>query len=170
MATVKLVGADDGTANGWGGANYAIYIKFQAILSGTLTELKVKTQGNENVKVAVYDDNAGSPGNLLENKTVALVGADFHTIPGWSVPITSGSYYWLGINSDVGNTGAYSSGGIMKTISATYATWTWPDPWANGSHGDSAWIYMLAGWGIPVVVVGNKTAHMAAKLMVRGIL
>ena len=144
--TQKLIGADDQTQDGYGGGGIVNLQRFQAVQSGTMTEFKFKTTTSKEFKVAVYSDSGGSPDALLESKT-ETVTAGFATISGWSVPITSGAYYWLAICiAPDANVGYKLSGGARKYRAATYSTWTWPNPWTAAVTSDAI-LVICAGWG-----------------------
>ncbi len=147
VAQDKLIGADDGTPSAYSGGNYALIERFQAIESGTMTEFKIRVAASQSLKLSVYSDSAGSPATLLGSVTDSVVGAGFHTIGGFSIPIVKDTYYWLGVNSSNNSgVGYFLSGGVRKYKPASYGAWTWPNPWSGGFTDDQ--IHMIAaGWG-----------------------
>ena len=64
-----LLGAesdDSGSTNH--NKDYLYLSKFVAVASGNVELIKIKSAANGNVMVAIYADNAGSPGSLLNSK------------------------------------------------------------------------------------------------------
>lgn len=152
MATVKLIGADDGT-----GVNIsseaAIFARFQAITSGRITEFKVKFNVSGQCKVAIYADSSSYPGARLSyNDTAQNVSSGWNTLSIPELDVTSGTYYWLAVA--VWTPGFYhigeASGGTIKVKSGVTSGWTWPDPADAGMPGYSYLMYD-AGWGILVL-------------------
>ena len=151
MATEKLIGADDVSFDDDIGANYISTIRFQATATGKVTEFRLKADGNANVKVAIYADNAGEPGDrLAKNDTGQAVVDGWNTLTlEANLDITSGTYYWLAINSDAAHVGCHTTTGVLRYKAATYAGFTWPDPAGTG-YGSATTLYgILAGWGTP---------------------
>jgi hypothetical protein len=123
---------------------YTWAARYQAATSGTITSVQVhsdRTYGEVDplpISLGVYADSSGAPGVLLGS---AVVGS--HTTVGWieatglSVDITSGSYYWIGVDPEVGPFD------ISLEIGGSTVPW-WqtdddhpeglPDPW-SGSTG-----------------------------------
>jgi hypothetical protein len=81
--------------------NLAFAIRVTATNAGTLTDLCMWNSGMSfaNMKMALYDDNAGAPGNLIASTAVfALTNtAGAMVIPVTSVAIVPGDYYLAGI-------------------------------------------------------------------------
>jgi hypothetical protein len=146
MAT-KLIGADD-ASGGNEGANYFLLTRFQAVASGPMSEFRVKSNANGNVKCALYQDNAGEPGALITamNTGQAVTAGGWNTLNFTSTSITSGTYYWLAICFDTGGAVQYISGGTWRGKSATYSTFTFPDP-AGSGFSSGAYTDLEAGWG-----------------------
>jgi hypothetical protein len=76
-------------------------------------------------------------------------------VSGWnditiaSKPVVKDNYYWLSYNSDVKIGYYYSSGGTLRYKTATYSSFTFPDPAGSGFTSLSS-NGLLAGWGFAV--------------------
>jgi hypothetical protein len=96
------------------------------------------------MKVAIYADNNGVPGNLL-------VGSNEITNPpsGWVTftlstgqPITAGTYYWLAVWANVSYTPkSQTTGGTARYITRTYGTWPSPLSGTRGPYTSKESIY-----------------------------
>jgi hypothetical protein len=146
--TIKLVGADDATASLSLGAGYMSLTRFQAAATGNMNTFKVKSDRSASVKVAIYSETAGQPGNLLRAvNTGTPIVAGWNDITIASTPVTAGTYYWLAINSDTTiNCAASSLSGTLKYKAAPYAGFTFPNPAGTGYSTASSIICLLAGW------------------------
>lgn len=153
MATGKLIGADDVNDDQDITSNYISMTRFQAATTGTITEFRLKASGNANVKVAIYADNSGEPGSrLAKNDTGQAVVSGWNTLTlEASIVITSGTYYWLAINSDATHIGSHFATGAVRYKAATYSGFTWPDPSGTGYSSATTVYGLLAGWGIKVL-------------------
>jgi len=145
---VKLIGADDVTADSGNYTNYFILSQFTAVASGNMTEFRVKCQASGNLKVAIYADNSNQPGALITAmNTGQAVVSGWNTLSFTSTPIVSGTKYWLAFISDYNNSVGYktSAGWLRKYTAATYSTFSFPDP--AGSLTDASGYYEIeAGW------------------------
>jgi hypothetical protein len=143
--TVKLLGANDLTADGHGGAEYQILNRFQAEATGTMNEFKVKCNGNGTVTYAVYSDNAGSPSARLAQQTSAQnVVSGWNTMAVSDVSIVEDSYYWLAIYCNSGNVFGYqTSGGTRKY---KFGESSFADPFNNTGFSDDSLLVIMAGW------------------------
>jgi hypothetical protein len=151
----KLIGADDGTIVGTESANYMWGCKFTASATGTCNEVRIKVDGNCNVKVAVYANNAGEPGARLAKQDTSTA-----CVTGWNIipfetsfEIVNGTDYWLFENHDVKHFGYYSETRQSRYKAATYSTFTFPDPAGTGFSSYTAEGGYLAGWGTTVAPV-----------------
>ena len=150
MADVKLLGNGDLSWNDTQSPGYFELERFQAVKSGTLKSIRVYFYGSNGVgvKVAIYSDNSGSPNALLASGS-AKCNAGWNTISVSDVAIVSGTYYWLG---HVFQPDKYSwiyaktSGGTALYKTATYSSFTFPNPAGTGFTNDT-WTFAHAGWG-----------------------
>ena len=82
-------------------ANYAFAIKVTAASAGTLTDICAWNAGLStlNMKMAVYDDNSGVPGNLIASTASFNVTSTSGVLtePVTPVAIVPGNYYLVGI-------------------------------------------------------------------------
>lgn len=92
---IKAIGTTSaGTANFSTG--FVRYNKFTADFSTSVTSMKVYCAVNSNVRVAIYADNAGTPGTLLnESASVAITAGDWRSVTIPTTSIVSGTVYWL---------------------------------------------------------------------------
>lgn len=161
---IKLVGADDISGSNES-SNYFLLSRFQAVASGTMNEFRVKCNANGNVKCAIYADSAGEPGALITamNTGQAVTAGAWRTLNFTSTSITSGTYYWLAICIDTnGAVQAYNvgSGNQQRYKSATYSTFTFPDP-AGSGFGSANWYDLVAGWESVVAKTSSDTGSGA---------
>ena len=149
MADIKLVGNGDLSWNSGQSDYYVELERFQAVASGVLKSIRVYSGNACAVKVAIYADSSGSPGALL-----AAVNTATSCVNGWNtinisdVTILSGSYYWLAHTqqSGTGRVQGKNSGGNCKYTTATFSTFTFPDP-AGSGYASESYTWALAGWG-----------------------
>ena len=165
--TYKLIGADDGDIDGSHAGGYFILIKFAAVSSGELSEIRVKCSDSGNLKVAIYADNAGEPGTRL-----AKLDTSTAVVAGWntlalesSVAVVSGTSYWLAFISDAQSVGYDITTGDRRLKAATYATFAFPDPAGSGFDTYTTTIPFIAGWGFTALqAVGGGSLSIAASL------
>jgi len=145
----KMVGADDAAATLPLGAGSFSLTRFQAAATGNTVTFKIKSSAPANVKVAIYADNAGEPGALINSvNTGTPITAGWNSIAIASTAVTSGNFYWLAINSDTQiNCAASSLGGTIRYKVAAYSGFAFPNPAGTGFSQSSGIIALLAGWG-----------------------
>ena len=92
--TIKLLGNESGTPLTSSCLDYFRLHRFQADLSGVVSQINIYVIGSGYVKVALYADSAGEPGARLakQDTTTAVVA-------GWNLitleapcPVVSGTY------------------------------------------------------------------------------
>ncbi|MFH1226846.1 MAG: hypothetical protein V1701_02945 [Planctomycetota bacterium] len=134
------------------GANYLYLTDAVCTDSGIVTKLKVKTGAAGNVRVGLYDNNAGAPNNLLA-QAVTVAAGDWVTVPITPVPVTAGTTYWLAFCSDTA--GATRSGPQLGRITKykAYAYGVLPNP-AGGGYTNSADTQRCLDAYIDIVVGG----------------
>jgi hypothetical protein len=146
----KVIGADDITATENNAGGYLFLDKWTAAASGNVQTIKIKCGASGNVKVAMYADNGGSPGALLNavNTSTAVVSG-WNEIPFPSTAVTQGTVYWLASISNAFCIGYKSqSGSVQKYKPATFSTFTFPNP-ADTDFWDYAGYNIMAGWSTP---------------------
>jgi hypothetical protein len=147
-APQKLIGVDAGApSTGAYPLNYFFLYRFQAVDTGNVVIFRIKTSGSGNVKVAIYADSAGAPGARLSAvNTSTPVTAGWNNIIITSTHVVTGNYYWLAYNSDAAIGYYQSTGGTLRYKTATYSTFSFPDPAGTGFSSLSS-NGLLAGWG-----------------------
>jgi hypothetical protein len=141
--------------------DYVLMLRFQAVASGNITKIKFKAGENGTIKVAVYADNSGEPGALLNAvNTATSVTADTESvITIASTPVTSGTYYWLAFSEDAGQRYYYTGSGYgtRRYKAITYSGYSFPDPAGSGYTGDTYDVY-IAGESEPVITSADNGA------------
>jgi len=143
----KLIGEDDHSCDATVGQDYIWADKFTASVTGVMDQFRIKVNGAGNVKVAVYADDAGEPGALLNAVNAGqAVTAGWNTISFPSTQLTSGTGYWLAFITDAKITCRYTSGGKVKRYKAqAYAGYSFEDPAPDMSNMDG-YPDLTAGW------------------------
>ena len=158
LADTQLLGTAETSAT-YGGANYVSAARFQATWTGTMTTLKIYFGATCNVKTAVYDDSGGLPLNRLGTVTQAIGGTGWQSVTGYTVAITSGSYYWLCVISDTNvSLGYKATGGTRRYLAATYGTYAYPNPWSDTGYTGDAVLMEMAGFSTAVVPTVTTSA------------
>lgn len=143
--TIKLLGDASLTSSATGLANYKHYSKFTATESGTMSEYRIKGIGSGNVKGALYADNAGSPGTLLNVFTSTGITTGDNVIVFPDSTIVSGTSYWLAFNQSAD----YLVGMIASGGTDWYKNEAYESDFASNPTGLSYLPYtmIIAGWG-----------------------
>jgi len=144
----KLIGANDAVATGYAAANYLLLDRFAAIASGTVSQIRVKCTTSGNVKVALYTDNEGSPGTLINaNNTGASVVAGWNNISLPATGVTSGTFYWIAYNSSPACVGymPFPGGAILYRV-FSYSN-DFPASAGTGFTNSPGYHSIIAGWG-----------------------
>lgn len=143
----KLIGEDDETSENTVFQDYIWADKFTASVTGVMDQFRIKVDGSGNVKVAVYADDAGEPGALLNAVNAGqAVTAGWNTISFPSTQLTSGTDYWLAFITDVRITCRYTSAGKVKRYKVqAYAGYSFEDPAPDMSNMDG-YPDIIAGW------------------------
>lgn len=161
MATVILVGTN---SNGTGSmqSDYVTYSKFTAVATGTVTEFKVYSLANGNCKVAIYDDNAGEPGDKItgNDSSQAVTLNQWNTLVIADTPVVENTVYWLGVINSVegADSWLYNVGGVRRYKVATYSTFTWPSSAGTGFSSTADYDEALAGWGTTVITLELRSS------------
>jgi hypothetical protein len=147
--STKLIGADDATTGTNIGTNNAVWNKWAAISTGSVTQIRVKCNNSGNVKVAIYTDSSGNPGALLNAVNASTpVSAGWNNISITATPVISGISYWLAYVEDSGCVAYQLATGVPRKFSTghTYSTFSWPS--TAGTLMDAGPVYdAVAGWG-----------------------
>jgi len=158
MATGKLVGTDS-AGTGTHGANYVCYTKFTAAGTGIITELKVYALATGHVKVAIYSDNSGEPGDKItgNDSSQAIIADQWNTLTIANTNIVKDTPCWLGVIGDTDGATSWRalSGVIRRYKAATYSSFTWPSSAGSGFVIANDYEQVLAGYGILTLSPGG---------------
>lgn len=149
----SLLGNVIGTGEkSWASANtntIRYWQKFTAV-AGTIGDIRIKSVGSSNVKVAIYSDNASYPNALLAYSASTATVAGWNTIQlNVQVALTATSY-WLCFQESVGYIQRVVTGGTTLVLNpATYGN-AFANPAPVGLE-VAASDYAIAGWGLKVV-------------------
>ncbi len=84
--------------------NYLLGVKFTLSQPGTLNSINMLSNGNgDNVQMAVYNDNAGKPNNLVAASSPGIVAAGLTSFPVAPVPLLAGDYWIMAVYKTGGN-------------------------------------------------------------------
>lgn len=170
-AATILMG-NDNTNTTADGANFFVICKFTASYTGYVTSLRSRGTANGNIKIALYADNAGSPGAWKVSGNATAVTANV-TI---SVPITptyivAGTDYWIGFNTDVNAVNCRnntSSTGTLLYKASTYSTFTFPDPAGTGFTSET-YLANLAAYGVYLESFSEGTIKNQGSYSLKGL-
>jgi hypothetical protein len=146
----NVIGTGENTWTNNGGTHDYLYASPFTAVAGTLGDIRIKSVGSINVKVAVYDDDGvgAVPGTLLAYSAETAVVAGWNTIQlNVQVPLTA-SKYWL-----VFKTSASANIPYVAEVGGIYGAHTYEDAFANpcGALLASGINCAIAGWGLKVV-------------------
>ena len=134
-SAAKLIGVDDKAIDTSAPENTFVSSQFTAESDGTVTTFNVECSGSGNIEVAMYtaDGAEGAPNtllNALNDSQPAVTGWNSINFP--ATDITAGTDYWLAANSDANIIGMYEQASVNNYKSATYSTFTFPNPAGTG--------------------------------------
>jgi len=95
---------------------------------GSISKLEIlynTTSASGKVRMGVYADNNGKPGNRLLDAGETSVANGWTSISNLSLPVTANTYYWLAFNQQTANGVAFLSSSANSSQCAHY--------WANGT-------------------------------------
>jgi peptidoglycan/xylan/chitin deacetylase (PgdA/CDA1 family) len=109
--------------------------------SGTVTDIMLYltvTGSGGRAQVAIYSDNAGTPGTLLAKSSSDTITTNgWHDFSGFNVAVTAGTPYWLASETDSGNLlWYYNNGGPNYTQGSSGSYGTFPSPYIRGNTGN----------------------------------
>lgn len=129
---------DSGDANYMNASRYVT-----GAASGTMTSVSVYVGAvgaapNNQYQVAVYSDNANTPGSLIAGSATATLTANsWNTVP-LSAPLRANTAYWLAYNTNAvsaaNNNLKYSSGGRSAYATGGTAFGSWPSSFGAASY------------------------------------
>jgi hypothetical protein len=154
--------------------------KFTTEITGTVDLFMVNCSGSGQVKVAIYEDVAGVPGNLklAVDTSKAVVETSTDVIEGWNditfpeTEVQAGTTYWLAANSNAAiiRINNSTTTGVRRFKAAPYAEFiTFPDPaGSSGFEQLSNTTYLFAGNNSPFLFVmsieGTSTMYPGGTL------
>lgn len=145
---IKLVGSDDQTGNQELTSDYFSASKFTAVSTGSMTEFRVKapvgTSGN--AKFALYADNAGEPGVVINQVGSTALVAGWNTIAFPPSNIVSDVPYWLALRTEYTFLKWIVATGITRYKSGV----AYPESFSDNPTGltSATTFYLIAaGWG-----------------------
>jgi len=117
------------------GANWLEAMRFQCLENGTVIKLELlfdDDSPNGNVRMGVYEDDNGSPGNLLLDAGTTAVADGWVGISGLSLAVTQNTYYWLSFCMSDTNGIRYQSGQAADALVwKAHSYGPFPDPFGN---------------------------------------
>jgi len=149
----KYIGVeDDSTVSGQATNGQFILTKFAAEVTGDIQIFTVNCNGSGYVKVAMYADNGGEPGALLNafNESKAVV-AGWNNIDFPLTHIVAGTNYWLAANSSANIINYVNTASTSRTKTATFCSFSFPNPAGTDFTQASDKMYLLAGHARPFV-------------------
>jgi hypothetical protein len=157
MATALLFGASGDSYDNLSSLNYFTLNKWTCPYTGTITQIKTHCGASGYVKLAIYADNNGEPGALIQNFGEFSVASGWNTHNVTNVSVTKDTVYWLARNSSTSSI-YYLSGpsANFRYKSAAYSGFSFPDPAGSGFSSDSSY-NKIAAWGILVVSPSSTT-------------
>lgn len=145
---IKLIGLDDTTIGTPFSSDNVAFSRFQALETGTITEIRVKAVSNLDVKVAIYTDDGVYPVDLITaNNTPQACVNGMNVLSISATPVVKDSWYWLGIAVSAAGTGTDDTQSVaLMYTEITFSTYTFPSSAGTSYTGYDHGIIM-AGWG-----------------------
>lgn len=86
------------------GVNYLLGVKFNLSQEGTLNSINlIGNNSGSGVQMAVYDDNAGIPNNLVTSSAIGVVGNGVISLPVTPIVLPAGNYWIMAVYQNGGN-------------------------------------------------------------------
>ena len=108
------------------GANYLLGVKYTLSQLGTLNSINlIGNNTGEGVQMAVYDDNGGTPNNLIASSSQSTVGTGITTLPVTPVLLPPGDYWIMAVYESGGNSSNYNpsaTGNVVYYSSLQYGS------------------------------------------------
>jgi hypothetical protein len=153
----KLLGASDDTGSNLS-TTYVRFLKFTASASGIMNKFSVKSGASGNIKVALYADNSGEPGDLITAMDgQAVSGSGWESVDFTPTEIENGTTYWLAHVMDTeGAVTYYAGGGVKRYKAATYATYEFPSSAGTG-YSSATSLDLIAGYEISPTISADSS-------------
>ncbi len=146
----KYIGADHDTdIEAVCSGNHLHLIRSAASRSGIIDELRIRCASSGQVKLAIYADNNGEPGRLIN-----AIASNTPVSAGWNdivfppTSITSGKTYWLAYCSNDNIVGAHSTSNSHRRFKPIdFSIFTFPQYAGSDFITDTTYYDLIAGWG-----------------------
>jgi hypothetical protein len=96
----RIMGASNVSMHDTVATDYFHLSQFTADATGEVRQIRINSTANTNIKIAIYEDSAGEPGDLLNAVNTScpiVIGWNNITFP--ATVIVQGTDYWIGFNS-----------------------------------------------------------------------
>jgi hypothetical protein len=123
--------------SGNGYASWLYTSKFVCGKNGDATEIQIYSDSSGEAKVALYTDNAGSPGTVIvkNDSGTAVTGGQWNAISISSTTVTAGTTYWIAAISNATGVVTNKSGVATSkyNVSYPYGSFTFPSTFPSTS-------------------------------------
>jgi hypothetical protein len=124
--------------SGNGYASWLYASKFVCGKNGDATEIQIYSDSSGEAKVALYTDNAGSPGTLIvkNDSGTAVTGGQWNPISISSTAVTFGTTYWIAAMGNASGVITNKSGVATSKYNASYSynIFTFPSTFPGTSN------------------------------------
>jgi len=134
-----------------------------------LLEINIQAQAGQKIRLALYDDNAGAPDNLLaETEEYTLTGTGWVSLP---IPdtVVVNAQHWIAVNSDGGPTSFADGVGNHKFVAHAFGAF--PDPFGAANNNANMGFNVRAGSGVitEVTATGISSGECTVKTEADGL-
>ncbi len=134
------------------GADWLEAMRFQCPENGSVIKLELLFYDDSphgNVRMGVYEDDNGAPGNLLLDAGTTVVADGWVEISGLSLAVTQNTYYWLSFCMSDQNGIRYQSGQVADSLVwKTHSYGPFPDPFGDLDGADNIQYVMRATYTV----------------------
>ncbi len=119
------IGNSDGTDPDFGTGNilpdFLLGVNFTLSQVGVLHSLNIIGNGTgANFQMAMYDDNAGVPNNLITSTAISTVGTGIVSLPVTPVQLAAGDYWIMAVYDNTGSSNNHSNVNLSASTSVVY--------------------------------------------------
>jgi hypothetical protein len=140
------VGCTAGSRDYYIAKNVPIWTRYAATSTTNITKINVICSGSGTAKVAIYSDSSGSLGTLMQHGSNAVV-AGLNSVTITSTPITTGTYYWLGV---------WANASVFQLTGDTGATYAYGNTDPAFAFPSTAPAYLYYGTAIRGLISGTN--------------
>lgn len=158
VSSEKIIGVDDLPVDLAAAHNTFVLSKFTAEVTGIVNDFEVKCFGAGNIKAAIYADNGGEPGalmNAVDDPQPVSDGWNDITFP--ATDLVAGTDYWLAANSDADIICINTQTSVNRYKTADYSTFTFPLDAGTGFTNQTTDQYLFAGYNLNFLFVMSVT-------------